>query len=211
MSDPIGDNKMQENRYALAGWIAIANAGLIPLAIVVGILYSVVTAKLMGFYGASFGPGDLIGIVTTLFSVYILLKFRDLIRERYNFHEIDGLILASIIWLVLSQIGALGLKGLQFLVGSGRDEEIFMAIIAVSFLAVSMVVVGIIDIMIAVKLMKIKDQVSDPLKFFIYLTLVAGILEVSIIFSLFSLLLLPIVFITYGVIFFRDHQQVEFV
>ncbi len=202
---------MNENRYALAGWLSMANAGLIPLAIVLNIVFSVVTTKMLGFYRPTIGPGDFLGIVATLISVYILLKFKSLLHERYKFREIDGLIIASIIWLILTQIGSIGLRGLQIVTGTGRDAEILMAIVAISFLAVSVVIIGVIDIMIAVKLMKIKDQLSDPLKFFIYLSLVVGILEVSVIFSPLSLLLVPVVFITYGVIFFRDHQQVEFV
>ena len=202
---------MNENRYALAGWLSMANAGLIPLAIILNIVFSVVTTRILGFYRPTIGPGDFLGIVATLISVYILLKFKSLLHERYKFHEIDGLIIASIIWLILTQIGSIAMRGLQILAGTGRDAEILVAIVAISFLAVSVVVVGVIDIMIAVKLMKIKDQLSDPLKFFIYLSLVVGILEVSVIFSPLSLLLVPVVFITYGVIFFRDHEQVEFV
>lgn len=202
---------MNENRYTLAGWLSMANAGLIPLAIILNIVFSVVTTRILGFYRPTIGPGDFLGIVTTLISIYVLLKFRSLLHERYKFFDIDGLIIASIIWLVLTQIGGIALRGLQFVAGTGRDAEILVAIVAISFLAVSVVIVGVIDIMIAVRLMKIKDQLSDPLKFFVYLSFVVGILEVSVIFSPLSLLLVPVVFITYGVIFFRDHQQVEFV
>lgn len=202
---------MNENRYTLAGWLSIANAGLIPLAIILNIVFQVFTTRMLGFYQPTIGPGDFLAIVTTVISIYILLKFRSLLHERYKFFDIDGLILASIFWLVLTQIGGIALRGLQFMVGAGRDAEILMAVIAITFLAVSVVIIGVIDILIAVKLMRIKEQLSDPLKFFIYLTLTVGILEVSIIFSPLSLLLVPVVFIAYGVIFFRDHQQVEFV
>ena len=202
---------MNENRYTMAGWLSIANAGLIPLAIILNIVFQVFTTRVLGFHQPTIGPGDFIGIITTLISIYILLKFRSLLHERYNFFDIDGLILASIAWLVISQIGSIALRGLQFIVGSGRDAEIFVAIVAITFLALTMVAAGVINILIAVKMMRIKEQFSDTLKFFIYLTLTAGILEVSVIFSPLSVLLIPVVFITYGLIFFRDHEQVEFV
>lgn len=202
---------MGENRYSLAGWLAVANAALFPLAIILNIVFSVITAKLLGFYQPTFGPGDLLGLLSTGITVYLLLKFKQLLHEHYNFREVDSLIMFSIVWMVAFQIGGLALRALQMIVGTGRDAAIFTAIVSISFLAVGMVTVGVIDVMIAIRLMKIKEQVGEAMKFFIYLTLVTGILEVTILLSPLALLLVPVVFISYAFVFFRDREQIQFV
>jgi hypothetical protein len=84
-------------------------------------------------------------------------------------------------------------------------------VLVIIWLTVICLVGGTISIIMAIKLMKIKEQASDPLKFYIYLLLISGIITISVIFSPFMVLLLPILSINLAVIFFRDRQQVEFV
>ncbi|MFH1687529.1 MAG: hypothetical protein ABIE70_08415 [bacterium] len=202
---------MAENRYSLVGWLAIANAGIFPLAIVLNIVFAVVSAKLLGFYEPTFGPGDILSVVSTVIMIYILIKFKQLLHEHYQYGGIDGLIIASIIWNIAFEIGGIFLRVVQIGLGTGRDAEIFVAILSIAFLCVAVVSIGIIDIIIAVKLLTIKEQVGDAMKVFIYLNLVLGILEVSIVLSPVSLLLTPVMFIVFGIVFLRDKEQIQFV
>jgi hypothetical protein len=86
-----------------------------------------------------------------------------------------------------------------------------MALIMLTFVVIMMLSGGTIDILIAVRLMKIKDVVSDVLKVYIYLTLATGIMMVSLILSPLALLLAPVSSVLLAIIFFKEKEQVEFV
>jgi len=86
-----------------------------------------------------------------------------------------------------------------------------MAIIYFIFMTAAMVTIGIVDILIAVKLFKIKENLGEYVRVFAYITIVAGICEVSVIFSPLSLLLIPVNGVVLALIFFKDKFTVEFV
>ena len=201
--------KMSENRYKWPAWAALAMAVLFPLAWVIGILQSVVGAAAFGYHGPTFGPADFLFLLFTALGVYTYYMFRDLLNRSYDFHDIDTLIMVAIWWSVISQVGMLTLKvGFAIMM---PESKIAMAVLFFSFMAVSMVFIGVVDIMIAVRLLKIKEQFNDTMKVFIYLTMTAGILEVSILLSPFSLILLPILCVVLAMIFFKEKEEIEFV
>ncbi|TKJ40709.1 hypothetical protein CEE37_07020 [candidate division LCP-89 bacterium B3_LCP] len=200
---------MSENRFQLAGYLAIANAFLFPLSFVIAIVQGILTGVRFGYQGPIYGPSDLVMLVFTAFGIYILLRFKLYLHEHYNYSGIDSLIHASIWWGVLLQIGSLILRGMILL--GWPDSELFGRIGMVVFMSISMLTIGVIDIMIAVKLMKIKDTLSDMMKVFLYITLVAGICEVSILLVPISLILIPVTNVVLAMIFLREKHEVEFV
>lgn len=199
---------MNENRYSLAGWLAITQAILFPLSFVIGIVQAIVGARAFGIQGPVPGPADLIGVIMTIIGVYVLVMFRRLLQERFDFHEIDMLITVAIWWLVVFQIGGLGLKLLLFAM---PYEPILQAVLSVSFFAIAMVTIGVIDILVAVRLLKIKEQMSDSLLAYVYLTMAAGIAEVSVVLSFLSLIIFPVASVILGIVFFKEKEQAEFV
>lgn len=58
-------------------------------------------------------------------------------------------------------------------------DRILLLIVYLVVLASAMVTIGIVDIMIAVRLLKEQEIFSEFMRGFAYVTLVAGILEVS--------------------------------
>ena len=60
-------------------------------------------------------------------------------------------------------------------------------------------------------LLKIKENFGEFIRAFAYVTLVAGICEISVILSPISLVLIPVTGVVLSLIFFRDKQEVEFV
>ena len=142
-----------DNPYSLAGWLAIVSAILFPLAFVVSIIPAFGIKK-FDFQGPAFGPSDIIFIVFTVFGIYVLLKFRQFLNERYNYHGIDTLILISICWGIAFEIGMIVLK--LVLIGVYPGKGIGSGIIFISFFALSMITIGVVDIFIAVKLLKNK-------------------------------------------------------
>lgn len=200
---------MERNRYQLAGWLAIAQAVLFPLGFIIGIAERVIGMAAYGEVHVAFGPGDLVMIAFTVISVYVLLSFKRLLNERYNCTELNTLIMISIWWAILFQIIGL-LEGLVAMM-SWRYTEIGLAIMFVSTIVLAMIFIGIVDILIAIKIMKLKDKLNDLIVALGYITLIAGILEITVIFSFFSLILVPVTCVLLGVIFLREKEEVEFV
>ncbi len=202
---------METNRYTLAGWLAIVNVGLGCLSLVIGFVVLVITAKLRNGAPPPIGPGTLLDIASVIIGIYIALKWKELLHERYSFHEIDGLIWAGIIWSVVTYIGIFALNVLGSLAWQAKGAHIVVSILMLAFAAVAAVFIGIVNIMSAVRLMRIKEQVSGPFCVCIYSSLIAGILQVTVIFAIFSLLLLPVMMIAQAMVFLREEPQVEFV
>jgi hypothetical protein len=199
----------ETNRYSLAGWLAIAQAVLFPLAIGISIFQTAIGARFFGYRGPVLGPSDMLMLVFTAFGVYTLLMFKRLLNERYNFNAIDVLIIISIWWAVIFQVGSLFIK--SALIFLGPVSKAAYTITQGAFLVSFMVFIGVIDIIIGVRFLKEKEKFSNLVLAYAYITLVAGILEITIIGIPISMLLIPALCIILGLIFLRDEREVEFV
>jgi hypothetical protein len=200
---------LNENRFSLPGWIAIVQAIILPLSIGLGIVESVVSKKAFGYSGPVIGPSDLLGIAFTVMAVYTLTMFRKLLKEHYNFDGIDTLLVLSIWWVVAFQI--LGIVLSVFYMVAQPIPDIVSVVVFGVYVSISMVTIGTIDILIGIRLLRDKEQFSELLRAFAYVSLVAGILEVSILLSLLAVLLVPVSLVIMGLIFLRDKQDVQFV
>jgi hypothetical protein len=200
---------MPDNRYSLAGGLAIAQAILFPLAFGMSIVQDLIGKAAFRFEGPTVGPSDLLFIIFTVIGIYVLIMFRKLLNERYNYHGIDTLIIISIWWSILFQISSLVMKA--YAIVMGLEPRLILALIYLSFFIVAMLTIGVVDILIAVRLLKIKDKLNDLLRAFAYITIIAGILEASIVLSPLALILIPVTCVILGMIFLREKEEVEFV
>lgn len=196
------------NRYLLAGWMSIIAAVLFPLQFIVGIVQGIIGARTFHIKGPIVGPADFLGLISTALAVYVIIMFRQLLHERFRYHGVDLLITISIWWLIGFQVLGLMLKTMLLLTNL---PELMQIVMMLGLFSVAMVTVGIVDIMIAVRLLKLREQMSDLLAAYVYLTLAAGILEVTILLSPLALILVPITSIILGVVFLREKEEAEFV
>lgn len=200
---------MEENKYKLAGWLAIVQAMLFPISVIFAILEMVAAKELFNIRRPFVGPADLLMIIFTVIAVYTLLKFRQLLHERYEYHDLDLLILISIWWAISFQAVGLGLGILTSIFWP--VDKILFALVYLVFMTGSMVSIGIVDILIAVKLLKVKENFSEYIRAFAYITMAAGICEITVLLSPMALIMVPVSAIILALIFFRDQQVVEFV
>jgi len=200
---------MNDAKYAVAGWLAIIASVLVPLAFILSIIQGVIAGAAFGYTGPIFGPSEALFIGITVISVYVLLVFRRLLNDRYQYHGIDTLIVATIIWNILFQFASLGLRGL--LLVAWPESELAMKIVYILFLSIAMISIGIIDILMALRLIQVKDRFNDALRAFAYVTLAGGILEVSVFLSPLSLILVPVTFVILGLLFLREKEEAEFI
>lgn len=200
---------MEENKYKLAGWLAVVQAVLFPVSIVIAVIEAVAAAELFGIRRPFVGPADLLMVLFTVIAIYTLLMFRRLLHERYQYHDLDLLILISIWWAIVFQVVGLGLGVLTTILWP--VDKVLFAVIYLVFLTGAMVTIGIVDILIAVKLLKVKENFSEYIRGFAYVTVASGICEVTVLLSPFALVLIPVSAIVLALVFFRDQQEVEFV
>lgn len=201
---------MEENRYTLAGWLAIAQAIIFPVAVVVGIIQGIISIKAFGYRGPTLGPSTIMMIIFTVFSVYTLSKFRQFLNEHYNFHKVDLLITFAIWWNIIFQLFSIALTGLIFVMWPMSPK--LMTIIELAYFSFAMITAGIIDIFIGVNLLRIKEIMSNLLTVYSYLILIGGICELSVILAFpVAFLLVPASCIILAMIFLKEKEQVEFV
>ncbi|MBN2227118.1 MAG: hypothetical protein JW763_07105 [candidate division Zixibacteria bacterium] len=200
---------MEQNKYAIAGWMAIVQAVLFPLSFIANIVEEGIAKGVFDIHRPIVGPADLLSLIFMGISIYTLLRFRALLNERYQNHDLDLLIMFAVWWVVIFHLAGMGL-GILAMIFWPIDEVIFL-IAYIGFMATAMVTCGIIDILIAVKLMKIKESVGEYIRVFGYITLVAGICEITVFLAPLALILVPVTAIVLALIFFRDKYEVEFV
>lgn len=200
---------MEESKYRVAGWLAVVQAILFPLGFLVGFAEAGLAAGLLDIKRPFVGPSDLIMLLFTSIAVYTLLMFRRLLHERYDYHDLDLLILISIWWAIVFQAVSIGVGVLAMFYWPA--DRIIIVVTYLVILTAAMVTIGIVDIMIGVKLLRVKETFSEFIRGLAYVTLAAGVLEVTVLLSPLSLLLVPVSAIMLALIFLRDKQELEFV
>ena len=200
---------MESNKYALAGWLAIVQAVLFPLSFVIAIAEQGIASRFFDIDRPFFGPSDIMMLFFTVITIYVLLMFKKLLNEHYEYHELNLLIYISVWWAVMFEVIGLGIGFMTIVLWP--VDRILMVIVYLVFFTAAMVTIGIVDILIAVKLLKIKENFSEYIRVFAYVTMAAGILEVTVFLSPVSLLLVPVTLIILALIFFKDKHEVEYV
>lgn len=197
--------EMEANKYKLAGWAALASALTFLISISILIFHDVLyQPALKGGSGhlETVLAAFIINILSTACGVYALLKFRQLLRERYDFHAVDDLILVLI-------FGGIIISGLAY---SGRLAGHSMAFLFI--LAFAGIIMGIIGIVFSLRLLKVPGSLNGYLKPLAYTELIGSICFTLVFLTPIGLVMMIIFNILLGVVFLsRDTslEEVEFV
>jgi hypothetical protein len=204
-----GRMSMSENRYSLAGWLSLAAAILFPLGFVIGIAQGVISAAVFEYTGPIIGPSDLLFIAVTAIHIYAIVMLRKLLHEHYEFFEADTLITLVIWWNIAFQVGGLLFKALQVMIGSPGD--VFFVVFFLSFMVLGFVSAGIINLMLGIKLLKLKDGAGDLMKAYSYVVVLAGGLQLTVVLAPLSLILVPVLSVILGMLLLKESESAEFV
>ena len=198
-------NTMSNNRYSFAGWLAIIQAIIFSLASGLIVVQTTLGLTVDPFYQTGeFGPIDGLFLVFTAFGAYTLFMFRCLLNQHYHFHRLDTLITISICWSVFLQISSPYIHELRFSIGHQTG-----AILGTTIVALLMIVIGIVNILMALKLLKAKERLNDLIRSFAIITFIAGIAEVSVFLSPVIYIIVPIWCFLLGMIFLRERAYIE--
>jgi hypothetical protein len=200
---------MSENRFLVAGWAAIAAAGLMPVAFIVAGVEEVafdlgVTRRAVGL-----GVSDVLLLVFGAVMVYVLVELKRMLFERYSYRGLDVIIALAIAWTVVNYGGSFALQSIFSIIGT--TSRVSAEIVTTVFWIVCIGVFGIIDAILGIMLLIQGRRFGVPLVVFAAFSVATGLCELTVILSLLGLVLFPVAYIALGVAFLRPEERLEFV
>lgn len=191
---------MKENKYKSAGWAAFGSALTFLITTGIVIYHDVINAPALG--GGGTDPSTVFlaiafDVVSTLLGIYALIKFRQLLQERYDFHAVDDIILILI-------LGGIILGGLSY---AGRlvDQNIPVMLMGV----VMAIAVGVIGIIFALRLLKLPATLNGYLKPLAYTELIASICFILVLLAPIALIMMVVFNVLLGLVFLSGEDSLE--
>ena len=204
---------MQNKDYFLPGIAALVLAVIFPLYWFNEIWFgSVGWPDALMANITSVNLSDLVFLVIGLLSIYVYLSLRNILNDQLNFKKID-LLLMLLIGVHVIFLATLGLDVAAALLSEQTVLQFQDTFIGIGLTAGvgTMVLFGLLDILIGAVLLKNSENLPTLLKIFALVTLIQGVLEISVIMSFVSLLSFPVSLIILAVYFLRKPESLEVV
>ncbi|MFC1475445.1 hypothetical protein ACFLQW_00400 [Candidatus Zixiibacteriota bacterium] len=185
---------LSKTHYAVAGWLAIAQAVLV--------LPQIALAVFVEILSESFPVANVFLVMMKItglaVGVYVLYMFKHLLNDRYGFHKTDILILIL--------IGANAFFFTLGIIGLIPSLEIAVGIATI----VLLVPFSVLEIIFGVLLLKLEDNLFGLKRPFAYLTIAGGVCGVTVILMPFYFLAGLVSLVIQGMIFLRAKEDMEF-
>jgi len=200
---------MSTNRYAAAGWAAILSAAgtLAVLGLSFGFDLARIVERPAGFTPALWSLQQVVLVIAVdavawILGIYALVRFRDLLRERYDFHAIDHLI-----WIVIG--AGLLVAAASYAQRLAADGKLGSALVGFATMAVLGVLNGVIGIVFATRLLKINGNLNGYKKPLAYVYLAGSICFLLVVPALVGMVLLAAWSVLLGLSFFQGEELEE--
>ena len=179
--------------YKTAGWLSITSAILaIPLSVIT------IIQMLKRSSGRILAPFSIILLLlTVVFGLYAVYKFRDLLNRKYEFHKVDTLITIVILGSILMTCE----RVLFRLIYPAGMVPMLVLIVATG------IPLSIVGIMFAARLLELNDDLNGLLKPLAYTYMVACILFLTIILSDFGHIALIAFHVMLGIALIRSGRE----
>lgn len=196
---------MENNDYFWPAIAALALAVLFPaywtLEVFAGGMELGLSNMIRGFR-----PIDVLFLVIGALMIYGYHSFRRQLNDYHNYRRIDVLLIIMMCGCALFHFGGFAL-------------HIVLSLLAPEYLQLALTVFGlgcillfgVIDIVIAVFLLRDSAQLPDLVRMFAIVNLVMGIVEVTILFSFSVIVIFPIALLMLALNFIRKPEVIEFV
>lgn len=173
--------------YTLAGWLSIISAALtLPM-----VFMSVFFLYAKGEYKVT---QTILLTINTGIVIYIFFSFKELLNNKFNFKEVNTFV----------DILIVGNAFLLLLIIFSFFIEIFIVDLLV---IIAIITLGIVQVVIFIKLLDLKEDLYGHLKPLAYSSIIAGILTASIILTVVSFIPSIISDIMLGMIFFKASKK----
>ena len=187
---------MNQERYSLVGWLAIAGAVIIPPALVLALLYDRDPAARAALLPVVMS----LGFIGTGFSLYPLYRFRHLLNQRYRFHSVDVLIALLIMGGVMTAL-VLILGRLFSPLGSEALLPFFLMLLAVG------VPTSVLGMSFGFRLLRLESELGGLTRPLAYTVVVASLCFVTVVLSPVGFVLLAAADVFLGLIFLREERS----
>jgi len=141
-----------------------------------------------------------------LLSIYIYSGLIRLLHDHYNYKKVDVILMILIFICTIFYFGTFLLETLSFWSG----EDINGSIISLLWIS-CLIAFGIMDILLAIVLLKDSEKLSSLIKGFAIVNLVLGIIEITVMFSFIAIFLFPVATALLAMIFLRKPETIEIV
>ena len=190
-------------RYETVGWLSITSAILLFPTMLLGLVLEIGRRPAMLLLLV---PYVLLFVLSVGLSLYALYRFKGLLNDRYQFHEVDNLITAIVILGSVMLVVAISAKiGATFIKINTHDPAtlIPIALGAMTIFALIGLPLSILSIIFAVKLLRLRDDLHGLLKPYAYTTIVASALFATFILAFLGFFLDAACSVMLGLIFLR--------
>jgi hypothetical protein len=196
---------MTDKSYTVAGWLSIALAVFLPLLFAFGLAETFVGKHMMGIDDPGLSLEDLSTVLIAAVIIFVLLMLRRLLKDQYGYSKADGPITSSIVWYIVFTIASFGMIFFTDTTWPAPDQQSIIALII--FWIVSMTSAGVIEIFIGIRLLQMKERRNELMKVFAYVTLIMGVLELTVVLSPLALVLMPVWCVTAAMVFLREKDE----
>ena len=196
---------MKNNDYLLPGLAAIAVAILSPLYWMIE-LGSISSSFPNSLTVKELGVSNILFLVVGILSIVVYSGLIKILHDHFNNKKLDIALISMMVWCVIFYGGTFFLDALS----AYYDGE--LSVVFIQWLWIGgMIVFGVLDVLIAVLILKDSQELSSLLKSFAIVNLVMGFFELTVIFSIAAIFIFPVVFVILAVGFFRKPEMVEIV
>ncbi|WP_189398590.1 hypothetical protein [Arenicella chitinivorans] len=155
---------------------------------------------------------DAIFVVLALLTIYVYLSLRRILNDQLNFKKVDILI-----YLMIA-VNIIFLSTIFFDIWTSiasdhsfRVVEPTLVTLAIAIGVGSLIVAGILDILLAIILLRSSTELPLIWRVFAVLTLVQGVFELSVIFHFVVIIVFPASLMVLAAAFLRKPESVELV
>jgi len=141
-----------------------------------------------------------------LLTIYIYYGLIRLLHDHYYYKKVDVILMILILISIILYFGTFLLEAISFWSGKDINGSIF------SLLWIScLIAFGIMDILLAIVLLKDSKKLSSLIKGFAIVSLALGIIEITVMFSFIAIFLFPVATALLAMIFLRKPETIEIV
>ncbi len=200
---------MSSNRYATAGWASILSAtgtlAMLGLSFVFDLAH--IAQGRRGFPPPPWATDQAVLVaavdaIAWVLGIYALIRFRNLLHERYDFHAVDHLI-----WIVIGAGLLVAVVSHAFSFSASRD--LGRALLGMASLGILGVLNGIIGIVFATRLLRVNGNLNGYKKPLAYTYVAGSVCFLLVIPSILGVALLAAWNVLLGLVFFRGEELEE--
>jgi len=196
---------MKNNDYLLPGIAAIAVAILYPFYWIVVINLDQLNFS-SEFIHLPTGISSFIFLAVGALSFYLYYGFMQLLHDQHNFKGADIALISILVITIIFHLGTFILDLASPWLGQDLSNGLSSWL-----LILSIIIYGVVDILLAIILLRQRENLSSLINAFAIINLVMGILEVTVIFSFATLVIFPLVAIILAMVFLRKPEMIEIV